>query len=483
MPDDAVPGRDAPALVVLIGASGSGKSTWAATHYLTSEIVSSDALRAVVGTGPHDLDASVDAFRLLDQIVAARVKRNLTTVVDTLGLDPDRRRGYLDLALRSGLRAAAIRFDTPDTVCRARNAARDRPVPAPALTAQLKKVKGVTGELGSEAWDEVVVVTTAGAEPVPRPAPAPAAPTRELEFVLQLSRFPWGQDPMRWLESMARAAADAGFTGIALMDHLIQIPQVGRAWDPIPEPWVTLGSLAGLDLGLRLGTLVSPVTFRPPGVIAKAAATLDVLTGGRAFVGVGAGWWDREHAAFGLPLPPPRQRLDQLEQAIETMRALWAPGTRAYIGERVQLPETTLYPRPVGPLPIIVGGSGARTLRIAATLADGCNLPNDVNLPERIAAVRKHGAAAGRDPELVTVTVLDLPVIDADREAVASRVEKLRGRTSAAAFNRRAGTPVQQIERYRVLAELGVRTVFVAPADLADPAGLELFGPVTRAFR
>ena len=87
------------------------------------------------------------------------------------------------------------------------------------------------------------------------------------------------------------------------MDHLIQIPQVGRAWDPIPEPWVTLGALAAATTRLRLGTLVSPVTFRAPGVTAKAAATLSALSGGRAFVGVGAGWWEREHAAYGLGIP------------------------------------------------------------------------------------------------------------------------------------------------------------------------------------
>src|SRR4029453_182827 len=111
---------------------------------------------------------------------------------------------------------------------------------------------------------------------------------------------------------MAIAAQEAGFEGLSLMDHLIQIPQVGRAWDPIPEPWVTLGVLAGLDAQLRLGTLVTPVTFRAPGVTAKAAATLSAISGGRAFVGVGAGWWEREHAAFGLRFPSAPERLDLL---------------------------------------------------------------------------------------------------------------------------------------------------------------------------
>src|SRR5215467_7585093 len=114
-----------PALVVLVGASGAGKSHWAGERYLAREIVSSDRLRAVVGSGEHDLDASVDAFALLDQIVAARARRRLTTVVDTLGLDPARRRAQLDLAREAGLPGVAVLFGTDPAVCRRRNSERD----------------------------------------------------------------------------------------------------------------------------------------------------------------------------------------------------------------------------------------------------------------------------------------------------------------------------------------------------------------------
>jgi alkanesulfonate monooxygenase SsuD/methylene tetrahydromethanopterin reductase-like flavin-dependent oxidoreductase (luciferase family) len=102
--------------------------------------------------------------------------------------------------------------------------------------------------------------------------------------------------------------------------------------------------LAGVAPCLRLGTLVSPVTFRRPGVLAKAMATLDVITGGLAFCGLGAGWWDREHAAFRLPFPPAKERFDQLEAAIETLRALWRPGTKAYAGYRVSFARDDLLP-------------------------------------------------------------------------------------------------------------------------------------------
>ncbi len=295
---EAAAGIPDPALIVLVGPSGSGKSSWAAERYLAREIVSSDQLRAVVGSGEHDLDASVDAFALLDHIVAARARRGLTVVVDTLGLDPDRRLEYLAVARRHALPAVAVVFGTSAVRCRERNRARDVPVPAAVLTTQLRRMREIPGQLAAEGWDLVVAAADedGGSGPAPARTVAPAtvaAPIRgpgQLEFILQISRFGWEDDPAGWLRGMAAAAAEAGFSGIALMDHLLQIPQVGRAWEPIPEPWVTLGLLAGLDTSLRLGTLVTPVTYRPAGVIAKAAATLDALSGGRAFCGIGAGW-------------------------------------------------------------------------------------------------------------------------------------------------------------------------------------------------
>ncbi len=147
-----------PALVLLVGAAGSGKSTWAAARYRDVEVVSSDALRAVVGSGTADLDASEDAFRLLDQIVAGRTRRGLTVVIDTLGLDPARRASCAALARESGLPLVAVVFDTPAAVCRARNAARDRPVPAAVLGGQLRRMRDVGAELEAEGWDVHVVV-------------------------------------------------------------------------------------------------------------------------------------------------------------------------------------------------------------------------------------------------------------------------------------------------------------------------------------
>jgi alkanesulfonate monooxygenase SsuD/methylene tetrahydromethanopterin reductase-like flavin-dependent oxidoreductase (luciferase family)/predicted kinase len=486
-----------PALVVLIGPAGAGKSTWAATRYRPQEVVSADQLRSVVGSGEHDLEASGDAFALLDQIVAARLRRGLTVVVDTLGQDAARRRAQRELARQAGLPAVAVLLGTSPAVCRQRNRARDHRVPAAVLDAQLRRMRSVAAEVAAEGWDVVLHASEASSggsarvEPAHSPGAGQAGDDQrqrpaQLGFVLQISRFLWGDDPAGWLASVAGAAAEAGFEGIALMDHLIQIPQAGRAWEPIPEPWVTLGMLAGLTTGLRLGTLVTPATFRAPGILAKTVATLDVLSGGRAFCGIGAGWWDREHAAFGLPFPAAAGRLDQLERTIETMRALWQPGTKAYAGQRVSLPETTCYPRPAAPVPIIVGGSGERrTLRIAASLGDGCNLPSDLEtLDRKLAVLRSHCQEAGRDPDQVQVTVLDIPVVGRDREQAGAIVERLRGRTAAAVFARRhhAGLPADHVGRYRQLAERGVRTVFVSLPDLAGPDDVLRLAPVVAAF-
>ncbi len=474
---DALPD---PCVVVLAGAAGSGKSTWAATHYTRSEVVSTDALRAVVGTGPADLEASTDAFAVADLVIDARLRRGLTTVVDTLGLDPDRRQSYSDRARAAGLPAVLVIVDTPARLCRVRNAERDRPVPADVLTVQLRKIRTLPARAEAEGWDRVLVLTehTQPADPAPAVTSSPDADVGRVPVILQLSRFGWGKDPVGWLREIARTADQVGFAGIALMDHLIQIPQVDRAWEPIPEPWVTLGLLAGLDTSLRLGTLVSPVTLRPAGVIAKTAATLDVLSGGRAFCGLGAGWWEREHAAYGIDFPPGRDRLDRLEATIETMRALWGTGTKPYDGHRVHLPETTCYPRPVGPLPIIVGGGGEqRTLKIAATLGDGCNLRVDDALPHKIDVFTRYREDAGR-PSMITV--LDLPLIGHDREDAARRVERVRGRLTAPAYAARhpVGTADVHRRRWADLADRGVEQIFVALPDLKRASDLEVCAPL-----
>lgn len=485
----AVP-RD-PTLYLLVGASGSGKTTWARARFAAGAVVSSDALRAVVGSGEGDLEATDDAFAVLDAVVAARLRRGLTTVIDTLGLDPVRRAGWIGRARAAGARVVVVRFDTPAAECRRRNRLRARPVPAPALTAQLRRMAQL--DLAADGVDRVIAVQfdagaagvvdpPGGTAPLESPVlPAASGDPPRLRFALQVSSFPWGDDPRGWLARVAQTAEAVGFSGLAVMDHLLQIPQVGRAWDPLPEAYVTLGYLAGVTERIELGALVSPVTFRSAPLLAKIVASLDVLSGGRAFCGLGAGWYAREHAAYGLPFPADQERLDLLTDTIGVLRACWGPGTRQFGA----LPETTCYPRP-GRIPLIVGGDGERrTLAIAARLADGCNVRSSLPVLDRkLRVLRDHLEAAGRSLDDFRVTVLDVPIVGRDPDDVARLVEARRGRSTAAAYAsaHHAGTVQQHVARYRGLADRGVHTVFVAFPNLTGPAEVERFAPVLRAF-
>src|SRR4051812_16917196 len=218
-------------LVVLVGASGAGKSHWAEEWFRPEQIVSSDQLRGVVGEGEHDQRASKDAFAVLDLIVDRRLRRHLTTVVDSTALEPDRRRAYLDAAKRRGAPAYAVVFTTDATLCRARNKQRAHPVPAKILTQQITTAAAVAETIDAEGFTAVF-----SPEPVAVVAPelltAPEAAARQqedpmpLEFGLQISRFTWPGGPpetARRLKDIARAAEQAGFTSLWVMDHFLQI--------------------------------------------------------------------------------------------------------------------------------------------------------------------------------------------------------------------------------------------------------------------
>src|SRR5258708_34646689 len=162
-----------PALVVLVGASGSGKTTWASARYRPAEVISSDELRGVVGSGEHDLDASADAFALLDQIVAARLRRGLNPGVDTPGMDPLRRRAHLELARRAGLPAVAVLFGTDPEQCRRRNRQRGRAVPATVLGSQLARMPAAVSQVGQEGWQVVQHADDIAVEPAHTTGSAP----------------------------------------------------------------------------------------------------------------------------------------------------------------------------------------------------------------------------------------------------------------------------------------------------------------------
>jgi F420-dependent oxidoreductase-like protein len=465
-----------PCLVVLAGATGAGKTAWAQAWFDASQIVSSDRLRAVVGAGERDQRASRDAFELLDLIVAKRLRRGLTTVVDTTGLEPKRRAAWRALAEQAGVPAYAVVLDTPEKVVRERNRARGTPVPAKVVAAQLREAATVAEALAGEGF---AGVHRAGPVELVPPAflDAPAAAARQdadplaLEFGLQVSRFGWGGATAQTLAEVARAAEEAGFTSLWLMDHFLQIPQVGREWEDMLESYTTLGYLAGVTERIRLGTLVTGVAYRNLAHLAKLIATLDVLSGGRALCGLGAGWFEREHRLYDWAFPPLAERYALLEDALELLPLMWGPGSPRFEGRTTVVAEATCYPRPLQErIPLLVGGSGERrTLRLVARHADACNLFGDAEtVRHKLAVLRAHCEAEGRAPAAIRVTHL------APARVVA--VGEPREGQGAASVDEHVG-------RYRGLAEAGVQTAIVALSDARGAESVTRFADVISAFR
>jgi F420-dependent oxidoreductase-like protein len=484
-------------LVVLIGPSGAGKSTWAATQFRGSQVVSSDALRALVGEGDHDQRAGGDAFAVLDDVLERRLRRRLLTVVDSLGLEPARRRGWLALARRHGVPCHAITFSTPAAVCRERNRQRQPPLPTRVVTAQRRAYDAALVALDEEGFDGV---HEAGDIEIVPPAlvAAPLAAARQrddplaLRFGLQIPSFTWEGGPAALAErlgAIAAAAEDAGFASLWVMDHVLQIPFIGREWLDMLESYTTLGFLAGRTSRIRLGTMVTGITYRNVAHLAKIVATLDVLSGGRAMCGLGAAWFEREHKAYGWPFPPLAERYALLEDALQLLPLMWGPGAPSFTGTRLRVPEAICYPRPLQEhVPILVGGQGERrTLRLVARYADACNLRGDPPVVARkIAALEQHCRSFERDPATVTVTHLGTALVGRDRGELDALTERLRPKgTSPEAYRvwAGAGTVEEQVGRFRELAELGVAEAIVSLPDLGDTAAVERFAAVIDAFR
>ena len=484
-------------LVVLVGPSSAGKSTWAAANFRPNQIVNSDHLRAVAGLDEHDQRASADAFAVLDLVVERRLKRGLLTVVDTLALDDKLRLGYIEVARRHGAAVHAIAFDTPAAECRARNKAKDRPIPARVLSGHLKTWERVREQLGNESFDAVHApdaVRIAAAEVLT----APDAHDRQkedpmtLQFGLQIPSFTWdgGSDEIGpRLGAIAAAAEEAGFASLWVMDHMVQIPFAGREWDEMLESYTTLSFLAGRTERIRLGAMVTGITYRNVAHLAKIVATLDVLSGGRANCGIGAAWFESEHKYYGWDFPPTPERLALLEDALELLPLMWGKGTPSYEGRLLKIPKAICYPRPLQEhVPILVGGSGEhKTLRLVARHADACNLFGDAQRVRHLVGVlHGHCEAEGRDPAEVEVTALAQALIGRDNEhlaeLIAARAPANEG-PEAYAERVNAGTIEDHIGRYRELAEAGVQTAVVSFPDLGDTQPVERFAPIVDAFR
>jgi F420-dependent oxidoreductase-like protein len=239
-------------------------------------------------------------------------------------------------------------------------------------------------------------------------------------------------DPARLgptLADAAKAAEQGGATLFTLADHFFQMENLGRAQDPFLEGYTSLGFLAAQTTSIELTLLVTGVTYRHPGVLAKVVTTLDVLSQGRSMLGLGAAWYEREHTALGIPYPALSTRFEMLEETVQICRQMWSDNDGPYDGNYYQLNETICVPQPIRRPPILIGGDGEKkTLRLVAQYADVWNsMVGDVDeLKHKIDVLNRHCEAAGRDPGEIRKTVGGLAVVDPfeDTDAYLKTVER-----------------------------------------------------------
>jgi F420-dependent oxidoreductase-like protein len=210
------------------------------------------------------------------------------------------------------------------------------------------------------------------------------------------------------LLSTATAAEDIGATMFTLADHFFQMEAVGRAEDPFLEGYTSLGFLAGRTTNITLALMVTGVTYRHPGLLAKTVTTLDVLSQGRSMFGIGAAWYEREHLALGVPYPPLRDRFEMLEETLQICQQMWSDNDGPYDGKHYQLAQTICEPQPVRRPPVLIGGGGEKkTLRLVAQYADVWNSTDseiDV-LTHKIDVLARHCDTVGRDIAEIRKTV------------------------------------------------------------------------------
>jgi F420-dependent oxidoreductase-like protein len=224
------------------------------------------------------------------------------------------------------------------------------------------------------------------------------------------------------IAATAKAAEDIGASWFTVMDHWFQMEGFQTAFDPMLEGYTTLGFVAGQTSTIKLGTVVTGVTYRHPALLVKTATTLDVLSEGRAFLGIGAAWYEREHLALGVPFPPLKERFERLEEALQIAHQMWSDNDGPYEGTHYQLAETICRPRPIQQPhpPIVIGGSGERkTLRLVAQYADACNIiaPDVATVAHKLEVLRQHCEDVGRDYDEIEITVQGYagsPVADPD---------------------------------------------------------------------
>lgn len=279
-----------------------------------------------------------------------------------------------------------------------------------------------------------------------------------MKLGLHLSNFTYGVANTGLagkIDEIVTGAEAAGFDRLSVMDHYFQIPVVGPAENEMFEAYNLLGYIAAKTSRMKLGVLATGVTYRNPGFLAKQVTGLDVLSGGRAWLGIGAAWFEREHEGLGFAFPPLKERFERLEETIQVCEQMWSDNDGPFDGKHYQLKETLCSPRPIqSPRPkILVGGSGERkTLRIVAKYADACNVRGtDPESTERLLGIlAEHCEKEGRDYGAIEKTM----VTRFDPGANGERAE-------------------QEVERLARFAEIGVEAALGSLVDAHNPRVME----------
>ncbi len=243
---------------------------------------------------------------------------------------------------------------------------------------------------------------------------------------------------------LAQTAEGIGVRTLSVMDHWFQMEMLWPAEEPMLEGYTTLSFAAARTERLRFRLLVGGVTYRHPGLLAKTVTTLDVLSGGRAELGLGAAWYEREHRGLGVPFPPLKERYERLEETIKICFQMWSDNNGPFVGSHYQLAETLCSPPPLSvPRPrLLIGGGGERkTLRLVAAYADACNVMGDAaTVAHKVEVLRAHCDTVGRDPETIEVTALIMIADDADPDTILREAEALRSAGADAIVVRSTGS-------------------------------------------
>jgi F420-dependent oxidoreductase-like protein len=278
--------------------------------------------------------------------------------------------------------------------------------------------------------------------------------------------------------AVAKAAEQLGYDGFFRSDHYLKMGSVSGLPGPT-DAWITLAGLARETERIRLGTLVSPVTFRLPGVLAVSVAQVDEMSGGRVELGLGAGWFEQEHTAYGIPFPENKHAL--LEEQLAIVTGLWATPvgeTFTYVGKQYQLKESPALPKPAQPqVPLIVGGGGLkRTPRLAAQYAADFNAGfiGVDETKERFEGVDEACRKVGRDPRTLTHSIAKVLCCGRDEAELARRAESIGREVAELRENGLAGTPAEIVEKLGRFAEIGTERAYLQFLDFDDLDHLEL---------